>query len=47
MNNEDALALPALLLAASSALVDGIHAGTTARGFDDLRPAHGFAFARL
>jgi DNA-binding MarR family transcriptional regulator len=47
VNNDDALALPALLLAASSALVDGIHAGTTARGFDDLRPAHGFAFARL
>jgi Transcriptional regulators len=47
MHNEAALALPALLLGASSALVDGIHAGVTARGFDDLRPAHGFAFARL
>jgi DNA-binding MarR family transcriptional regulator len=27
--------------------VDGIHAGTVARGFGDLRPAHGFAFARI
>ncbi|MCW2913977.1 MAG: Multiple antibiotic resistance protein marR [Actinomycetia bacterium] len=47
MDNDDALALPALLLAASSALVDGIHAGVAARGFGDIRPAHGFAFARL
>ena len=47
MHNDDAMALAALLLGASSALVDGIHAGVTARGFDDLRPAHGFAFARL
>jgi DNA-binding MarR family transcriptional regulator len=43
----DARALPPLLLSLSSALVAGIHAGTTARGFDDTRPAHGFAFARL
>lgn len=41
------MALAALLLAAGSTLVDGIHAGVTARGFGDLRPAHGFAFARL
>jgi DNA-binding MarR family transcriptional regulator len=40
-------ALPALVLGAASALVDAIHAGVVARGFTDLRPAHGFAFARL
>ncbi len=47
MRDDDALALPALLLAAGSALVDGIQAGVAARGFTDVRPAHGFAFARL
>lgn len=35
------------LLSVSRALVDAISAGVRARGFDDLRPAHGFAFARL
>ena len=35
------------LLATSRALVDGIDAGVRARGFTDLRPAHGFAFTRL
>jgi DNA-binding MarR family transcriptional regulator len=45
--NGDLLDLPVLLLSAARALVDGIHAGVRARGFDDLRPAHGFAFARL
>jgi DNA-binding MarR family transcriptional regulator len=42
-----ARALPALLLALSGELVTGIQAGVTARGFEDVRPAHGFAFARL
>ncbi|MGX6605528.1 MarR family winged helix-turn-helix transcriptional regulator [Micromonosporaceae bacterium Da 78-11] len=41
------LDLPVLLLGAASALVDGIDAGVRARGFTDLRPAHGFAFVRL
>ena len=41
------LDLPVLLLSAARALVDGIDAGVRARGFADLRPAHGFAFARL
>lgn len=27
--------------------MDGIQAGVAARGFADVRPAHGFAFARL
>ncbi|MBC3842386.1 winged helix-turn-helix transcriptional regulator [Streptacidiphilus sp. 4-A2] len=43
----DARALPALLLALSGELVAGIQAGVVARGFDDIRPAHGYAFARL
>ncbi|WP_255657619.1 MarR family winged helix-turn-helix transcriptional regulator [Actinoplanes sp. L3-i22] len=43
----DLLDLPVLLLGAASALVDGIHEGVRARGFTDLRPAHGFAFVRL
>jgi len=47
MLNDDALALCALVLAAGNALVDGIHAGVVGRGFGDVRPAHGFAFARL
>ena len=36
-----------LLLGAARALVDGVHAGVRARGFTDLRPAHGFAFTLL
>jgi DNA-binding MarR family transcriptional regulator len=43
----DLLDLPVLLLSAARALVDGIDAGVRARGFTDLRPAHGFAFVRL
>ena len=43
----DAQALPALLLALSGELVAGIQAGGAARGFDDVRPAHGYAFVRL
>lgn len=44
---DDARALPYLLLALSGELVAGIQAGGAARGFGDVRPAHGFAFARL
>ena len=40
-------ALTVGLLSVSRALLDGITAGVRARGFDDLRPAHGFAFTRL
>ena len=47
MRDDDALTLSALVLAAGNALVDGIQAGVAERGFTDLRPAHGFAFARL
>jgi DNA-binding MarR family transcriptional regulator len=47
MHYHDAQSLAVGLLAASRALVDGVSAGVAARGFDDVRPAHGFAFARL
>ena len=47
MRNDDAQSLAFGLLAASRALVDGVSAGIRARGFGDVRPAHGFAFARL
>jgi DNA-binding MarR family transcriptional regulator len=41
------ISLAAVVLSAASTLVDGIHSGVMARGFHDLRPAHGFAFARI
>lgn len=47
MTDDVGLTLSALVLAAANALVDGIQAGVVARGFADVRPAHGFAFARL
>ncbi len=47
MPDDDVPGLPVALLAASRALVDGISAGVRARGFLDLRPAHGFAFTLL
>ena len=47
VRDDEAQELTALVLAAGNALVDGIHNGVVARGFADLRPAHGFAFARL
>jgi DNA-binding MarR family transcriptional regulator len=47
MEDLAAEALAVALLAASRAVVDGISAGVRARGFTDVRPAHGFAFTRL
>jgi len=35
------------VLRMASELVDGVQQGLAARGFDDVRPVHGFAFARL
>ncbi|MGH3736400.1 MAG: MarR family winged helix-turn-helix transcriptional regulator [Micromonosporaceae bacterium] len=46
-DDDMAASLPALVLAVSAGLVEQIHAGVTARGFGDVRPAHGFAFVRL
>ncbi|GAA2236862.1 MULTISPECIES: MarR family winged helix-turn-helix transcriptional regulator [Kitasatospora] len=42
-----ALSLPPLLLSLAADLVRAIDDGVRERGFDDVRPAHGFAFARL
>jgi DNA-binding MarR family transcriptional regulator len=44
---DDALVLSALVLALSGQLVQEIHTGVSEQGFQDLRPAHGFAFARI
>jgi DNA-binding MarR family transcriptional regulator len=41
------MTLYSVVLAAGNALVDGIQAGIAAQGFGDVRPAHGFAFARI
>ncbi|MEU1182015.1 MarR family transcriptional regulator [Streptomyces sp. NPDC005820] len=47
MHNSEAMALSAALLAAAGELTQRIHEGVVARGFEGVRPAHGFAFARL
>ncbi|MCX5047097.1 MULTISPECIES: MarR family winged helix-turn-helix transcriptional regulator [unclassified Streptomyces] len=47
MHNSEAMALSAALLAVAGELTQRIHEGVVARGFEGLRPAHGFAFARL
>jgi DNA-binding MarR family transcriptional regulator len=47
VQNSEAMALSAALLAVAGDLTQRIHDGVSARGFADLRPAHGFAFARL
>ncbi|MDK1347282.1 MarR family transcriptional regulator [Streptomyces sp. 378] len=47
MHNSEAMALSTALLAAAGGLTQRIHEGVLARGFEGLRPAHGFAFARL
>jgi DNA-binding MarR family transcriptional regulator len=47
VDNALAQSLAVGLLAAGRAVVDGVQAGVRARGFGDLRPAHGFAFTRL
>ncbi|MER7490197.1 MarR family winged helix-turn-helix transcriptional regulator [Streptomyces sp. NPDC126497] len=47
MQNSEAAALSAALLAAAGELTRRIHDGVVARGFEGMRPAHGFAFTRL
>ncbi|MFI6935139.1 MarR family winged helix-turn-helix transcriptional regulator [Streptomyces sp. NPDC050287] len=47
MQNSEAMALSAALLAVAGELTHRINEGVLARGFEGLRPAHGFAFARL
>lgn len=39
--------LPLLLLAAAAEVTDAIHREVAAAGFGDIRPTHGFAFARM
>jgi DNA-binding MarR family transcriptional regulator len=47
VQNSEAMALTAALLAVAGDLTQRINEGVVARGFTDVRPAHGFAFARL
>jgi len=47
VQNSEAIALSAALLAAAGELTQRIHDGVVARGFEGVRPAHGFAFTRL
>lgn len=47
MHNSEAMALSAALLAVAGEFTQRIHDGVVARGFEGVRPAHGFAFARL
>jgi len=47
VQNSEAMALSAALLAVAGELTQRIHEGVVARGFEGVRPAHGFAFARL
>ncbi|MFD9128408.1 MarR family winged helix-turn-helix transcriptional regulator [Kitasatospora sp. NPDC059571] len=47
MDQNPARSLPPLVLGLAADLVGAIDAGVRDRGFTDVRPAHGFAFARL
>jgi DNA-binding MarR family transcriptional regulator len=47
VENSEAIALTAALLAAAGDLTKRINDGVVARGFEGVRPAHGFAFVRL
>lgn len=47
MQNSEAMALSTTLLAIAGELTQRINEGVVARGFDGVRPAHGFAFVRL
>lgn len=47
VTTHDRFGTAALLLGAATQLVDGIQSGMAERGFDDVRPSHGFAFVRI
>lgn len=47
MESADLLGLSAAVMAAGSAMAHRIQDGVRARGFEDVRPAHGFTFALL
>lgn len=43
----DSADLPVLVLRMATQLIDAIQDGVATRGFTDVRPSHGFAFARI
>ncbi len=47
MTDDSGVAVAMLVLGAATQVVDGIQRGLAARGFTDVRPAHGFAFVRI
>jgi DNA-binding MarR family transcriptional regulator len=47
VDHRTAIDLAMLVLRAATEVVDGIQDGMAARGYADLRPVHGFAFARI
>ena len=47
MRDHDRLAVLGLLLGSASKIIDEVHASVAASGAADLRPTHGFAFARI
>lgn len=47
MAEDHARAVSMLLLRAATQVIDAIQRGVAERGFDDVRPAHGFAFVRI
>lgn len=47
MTDDSDAAVAMLILRAAAQIADGIQHGLAERGFTDVRPAHGFAFARI
>lgn len=47
MGNMPDIELPLLFTLGSRAVIDELHRQLAARGYGDLRPAHGFAFQRI
>jgi len=47
MRDRDRLAVLGLLLGSASKIIDEVHACVVASGATDLRPTHGFVFARI
>lgn len=47
MESMPSIELPLLFTLGSRAVIDELHRQLAARGYDDLRPAHGFAFQRI
>lgn len=47
VDERGSMTLAVAVLAAAAGLVEAIHEGVVARGFGDVRPAHGFVFVRI